>query len=82
MEANMLIGEGSSLQQKSVCNSRELFAIIDTGVSVSVVNAALVRKFNWRIEQDRVQLVHAAGESLSIILIVAIALSLVYAVVI
>lgn len=47
-----------------LCNGVKLDALVDTGAAVSIINSATAAKNKWKIKPTRVQLVHAAGETL------------------
>ena len=63
-QVNLLVGGGTLLRQKVLCNDVEVNAVVDTGAYVTVMDESIVNHFKWKVDGAGTPLVGADGNKL------------------
>ena len=61
---NLLVGGGTLIRQRLLCNGVELNAVVDTGAYVTVMDESIVDHFKWKIDGAGTPLAGANGNKL------------------
>lgn len=57
-------GPDNKIMHKLKCNDMEIEALIDTGATVSLINANIVRSNGWKIDSEKIRLAGITGDEM------------------